>query len=107
MLINKGITIEMDEGDYGVSLTYKLKGDVLSSDVIKLKIKNSEEVFIEKEFTNLIEKDGKTEFTFTISQEDSDKLKAGTYYYGIKQYRNDILLNTIIRKAEFKVIKDD
>ena len=103
-----GKTIKMVEGDYGKSLPFKLSGDVLTTDTIKFTIKNSihdNTSILEKTFTNLKEEDGKFTFSLSISKEDSEKLLQKEYVYGIKQYRNETLLNTIIKCEPFIVEK--
>lgn len=107
MLRKEGDIIMMDEGDYGLSLPFKLSGNVLATDKIKFRIKDNvySDLIIEKEFTNLTEEDGKFLFELNFSKENSEKLKEGTYHYGIKQYRDDEFLNTIVDDEIFKVDK--
>lgn len=102
-----GTKIYNYEGDFGVSLKFILKGDLLPTDVIKFGIKANvhDDNFIVDKTLNLTEEDGKFSFKFKLTKEDSDKLKEGIYVYGIKQYRGEELLNTICGEAEFEVIK--
>ena len=110
MLRAEGKKIIMDEGDYGLSLPFKLSGNnILITDTIKFKIKKNiydeEEAIIEKEFTNLSEEDGVIVFSLDFTKNDSNKLTANKYHYGLKQYRNGEFLNTIIKDGDFEVEK--
>lgn len=102
-----GRTIYNPEGNFGVSLKFILRGDLLPTDIIKFGIKENvnDDNYIINKTLNLTEENGKFSFEFKLTKEESDKLKEGTYVYGIKQYRDDELLNDIIDKAEFEVIK--
>lgn len=109
MLRAEGKRIFMDEGDWGLSLPFKLSGnDILSTDVFQFKIKRSihnEEAIVEKEFTNLSEKDGEFVFALDFTKEESNKLPEDKYRYGLKQYRDGELLNTVISDGYFEVQK--
>lgn len=48
MLRKEGTIIRMDEGDYGLSLPFKLSGDVLATDRIEIRIKETD-IKIEEE----------------------------------------------------------
>ncbi len=107
MLRVNGNKIRMDEGDYGLFLPFKISGDVLATDKIEFRIKDNSysDLILKKDFTDLVEEDGKFVFKLSFTKEESDKLKEGTYHYGIKQYRDDVLLNTIVEDETFKVDK--
>ena len=109
MLVAKGKTIVMDEGDYGLSLPFKISGgDILSTDTIKFTIKANEydeEAKISKTYTNLTSEDESFVFDFSLSESESALLPAGDYLYGLKQYRNGEFLNTIRKSATFRVEK--
>lgn len=107
MLKASGKTIIMDEGDYGLDLPFKIRGDILSTDTIKFTIKENEysDEVLYKEFTNLSEEDGVFVFVLSFTQEDSKKLLSGNYKYGIKQYRDGEFLSTIIKSDKFIVEK--
>lgn len=107
MLRAIGKTIIMDEGDYGLDIAFKITGDVLVTDKIEFKIKEnkySKEILI-KELLNLSNEDGKFIFILSFTSEESEKLLVGNYIYGIKQYRDNELLNTIIKAEPFMVEK--
>ena len=99
----------MDEGDWGLSLPFKFSGnDILSTDVFQLKIKKSihnDDFILQKEFTNLSEEDGEFVFVLDFTKEESSKLPKDKYHYGIKQYRDGELLNTVISNEILKVNK--
>lgn len=108
MLYEKHRTIYMDEGDFGLSLPFKIKIGVEPADIIRFSIKKNkyiDEVIIEKEFSNLADENDEFVFDLEITKEESERLKEGTYKWGIKQYRNDELLNTIVDEESFIVKK--
>lgn len=109
MLKASGKTIIMNEGDYGLGLPFKITGkDVLTTDTFKFTIKENEysdDIIYEKEFTNLSNEDDGFVFILSFSKEESEKISFGEYVYGIKQYRNNKFINTILNKAKFKVEK--
>lgn len=109
MLRSEGKKIFMDEGDWGLSLPFKLSGDnIQSNDIFQFKIKKSiydKEAIIEKEFTNLTEKDGTFIFVLDFTEEESKKLPEDKYRYSLKQYRDGELLNTVIKEEYFEVDK--
>lgn len=109
MLKSENNKILMDEGDWGLSLPFKLTGDnILSTDVVEFKIKENlydEKTIIEKQFSNLSQDDGEFVFVLDFTKEESDKLPANEYRYGLKQYRDGELLNTIIKDELFQVEK--
>ena len=109
MLKAQGKTIIMDEGDYGLSLPFKVSGgDIMSTDTIEFRIKTSEydeDTILKKEYTNLSEEDGKFVFDLSFNETESASLPAGEYQYGLKQYRNGEFLNTVRKSAPFKVDK--
>lgn len=101
-------TITMDYGDYGLNLPITItKGDVSQTDVIKFTIAKTEysDPIHETEYNDIQIIDGKPTFNISFTQEESEKLKEGTYVYGLKQYRNGQFLNTIVNQAQFIVDK--
>lgn len=109
MLKSQNNKILMDEGDWGLSLPFKLTGDnILSTDVIEFKIKKDaydEKTIIKKQFSNLSQENETFVFVLDFTKEESDKLPANKYRYGLKQYRDGELLNTIIKDESFEVEK--
>lgn len=108
MLRAEGKKIIMNECDYGLDLPFYLSGDILATDKIVFSIKKDEykeEKIIRKEFTDLVEEEGKFLFNLSFTEEDSTKLSAGNYIYIIQQCRDCELHNTIVRNGIFEVEK--
>lgn len=103
MLISDGRNIMMAEGDFGETLPFELSGEgIEEGDVFVLKIKKnikSEEI-IKKEFT--LENNC---FNLSFTKEEAKKINEGNYLWGLKQYRNDKLINTIVQAEKFIVQK--
>ncbi len=92
-IMNK--TITMYEGDFGSNLLFNFTGgEIEENDVVKFIIKKAvnEDVLIEKEYSRI--KENRIVLTFT--NEDAKKLKKGSYIWGIKLYRGNRLVDTII-----------
>lgn len=95
-VLEKDITIY--QGDFGVKLPITIT-NTLSTDKIEFEIYNDfEETIIKKILPYEDEK-----WIFKLTKEDSEKLAIKKYSYSIKQYRDDILRNTIIKNALFEV----
>lgn len=108
MLKAENKKIIMTEGDFGITLPLIFKGDLEESDTIKFIIKkqtNDSNSVLIKDFDNLSIEDNTTTCNLSFTKEESELLKNGYYQYGIKQYRDGKLLNTIVTSNEFDVIK--
>lgn len=92
--------ITMTEGDFGIPLPIKINGtEILEDDVISFKILDEKNEIIKKEYTNI----NNNQFDFTLTHEESNKLKPGFYYYIIDLYKNDEFMNNIIKNEPFIV----
>ena len=89
-----GKTITMDEGDYGLSFAFAFDGELDGITKIELIIKKN---LCEDE--PLILKDvSPNEYGICIwefTKEESNKLSAGRYYWGLKFYEGENVLNTV------------
>lgn len=100
----KNKNIYMTENDFGVVLPIKfISGDVLETDTIKFiiykeKNEDEKEIIITKDFSvvdNILE--------FELTKEESVLLEKDVYKYGIKQYRDNDLVDTVIVDRQFIV----
>lgn len=94
--------IEMTEGDFGIVLPISISGIELNgSDKFSLKIfeEIDGEPIITKTFENIV--DNTLELQFT--QEESQKLEVGSYYYDLDWFQDDTFLSNILRARTFKV----
>lgn len=92
--------ITMNEGDFGLILPISFS-DFLNGDTVTVLIKDKKDETIKllnKEFTVQNNK-----IDFILTEEETSKLKKGTYLYGIKQYRVGQLKNTIATDNIFEV----
>lgn len=98
------LSITMYEGDFGEILPITItKGNIQIGDIFKFFIKNGS-------FNNIIDKTipcdiNNKELTFSLTQEESNLLQKGIYIWGIKQYRNTILIDTLTANNLFEVVR--
>lgn len=94
--------IEMFEGDYGEILPITIiEGDVLEGDVLKMVIQDlNHHTIIDKTLTK-----NRDKFEFSLTSQETEKLKDGKYLWGLKQYREGLLIDTLSGNNEFKVTK--
>ena len=93
-----GKDITINYGDFGIKTPITIT-NVLETDVIKFEIYDvSNNIIVEKD---LPYEDGK--WIFELTKEESQKLNIKNYMYSIKQYRDDVLQNTINKNSLFKV----
>ena len=102
----KNKNIYMTENDFGVKLPIRfVLGDVLETDIIKFiiykeKEDDEKEIIIAKDFSvadNILE--------FVLTKEESALLEDDVYKYGIKQYRENTLVDTITKDRQFIIEK--
>lgn len=108
MVINEqtGIITQI-EGDYGTAISFKIRGELLKTDVLTFRIKKNKysEVIVEITQSDLQQIDDKFILNICLSKEQSEKIKAGDYIYGIDIYREDVLLKTLVAENKFEVVK--
>lgn len=92
--------IKMNEGDFGLTLPIGFT-EFLDGDSITVIIKDRKDENIKLLNKNFIVQNNKIDFILT--EEETSKLKKGTYLYGIKQYRVGQLKNTIATDNIFEV----
>ena len=91
--------ITMNEGDFGIILPITFNGDVLDTDIINFIIRDEDKKEIINKSFNPSEKILNLQFT----QEETKLLPKGRYFYGMKQFRDNILVNSVAVKKIFIV----
>ena len=96
------LDIEMFEGDFGEVLPMTIiNGEVLEHDILRFIIKDASfNIIIDKELN--VENNA---FDFSLTEEESKLLPTGTYSWGLRQYRNDTLVDTLTGNNLFRVRK--
>ena len=99
MLNGNGTSIHMAEGDFGEEMPFVITGeDIEKDDIFVFKIKNKEKEIIKKNYTL-----NERVFLLSFTEEESKLLPAGNYRWGLKQYREGKLINTIVLSEQFRV----
>lgn len=102
MLRGTGKKIIMTEGDYGLDLPIKVVGATFEiNDKIKMIIKQHRNgtPLLEKEFENI----QSNTVNFSLTQEESSRLKPCGYVYILDWYRDDEFLCNIVPDGTFQV----
>lgn len=98
----KNLNIKMYEGDFGEQLPINIvKGEILKEDILKFIIQD-------KRHNDIINKEvevSNNSFVFSLTQEETNLLKEGTYLWGLKQYRKDYLQDTLAANNIFEVAR--
>lgn len=90
--------IIIDYGDFGIKTPISIT-NVLETDTIKFEIFDiNNNVIIEKALPYENER-----WIFELTEDESKKLEVRDYLYSIKQYRDEILQNTINKDSLFRV----
>lgn len=102
---SESLLIEMVEGDWGEELPLEIEteSEITASDKFVIEIFKdirSREPIITKNYENIQE----NTINFRLTQEDSEKLKVGTYFYNIDWYKENSFLSNVVRSKMFKVI---
>lgn len=98
----EGLDIEMFEGDFGEKLPMNIiEGDILEDDVLKFIIETSSH----NEIINKEVEVSDNSFNFSLKKQETSLLKAGNYLWGLKQYRDDLLVDTLTANNKFKVTR--
>lgn len=94
--------ITMVKGDYGVIQNLNIiNGTPSIEDTFLITIKDiNRNTIISKTYTNITD-----HIPFSLTEEESDKLKPLTYYYTIDWYRNSSFLKNLVNGEEFIVKK--
>lgn len=100
--LDNPLDIQMYEGDFGENLVVNIvEGEILENDILKFIIQDASH-------NNIINKTvevNDNSFEFSLTKEETELLKEGTYKWGLKQYRDDILVNTLTVNNKFKVVR--
>lgn len=94
--------IQMYEGDFGEVLPIKIvNGEILENDVLRFIIQDSSH-------TDIINKEvevSDNSISFSLTEEESKLLKKNSYYWGLKQYRDNLLVDTLTANNKFLVVR--
>lgn len=101
----ESLLIEMVEGDWGEELPLEIQSEsgLTESDNFIIEIfkdVRSREPIITKKYNNI----QNNTINFRLTEEDTEKLKVGTYFYNIDWYKENSFLSNIVRSKMFKVI---
>ena len=97
-----GLGLSMYEGDFGEQLPIDItEGEVLQGDELKFIIQDEKHRTI---INKTLEVEDNS-FVFSLTQAQSQKLKEGDYLWGLKQYRNNTLIDTLTANNVFKVVR--
>lgn len=106
-LVNKGKKITMDEGDFGLSLTFTITSDIMldTDEVIMQIMKESDDtIIIEKDYKHLTpEENGDYIISFELTEKEALRLRKGAYKYNLKAFSEGVLRNTFIKNESFIV----
>ena len=102
MLRAKGKTIIMVEKDFGISLPITITGGIISNDeTIKLTLTKSDgTALIEPKIYTNIENNT---FDLIFTQEESEKMSVGKYFYDIDWYKENVFLGNVVKHELFEV----
>lgn len=90
----------MYEGDFGEKLPINItEGEVLEDDVLKFIITTIDHKKVLDKEMEIID----NSFKFSLNKDETNLLKSGTYLWGLKQYRDDLLVDTLTANNTFKV----
>lgn len=100
MFHGEGLTIEMFKGDFGEKLPINItEGEILEGDILRFIIETPSN---EKVINKIVDVyDGM--FVFSLTKAETSLLGAGEYLWGLKQYRDDYLVDTLVANNKFIV----
>ncbi len=94
--------ITMYEGDYGERLPIRIvQGEILSGDVLKFIIQDYGRKNIIEKVVDVNEES----FDFFLTEQETTLLPEGKYLWGLKQYREGLLIDTLTANNTFEVIR--
>ena len=99
----KGNDLQMDEGDFGITLPFIVKGTTLTvSDCMRFVFMDGQtgETVLEKSFTNIQD----NTVPFVLTEEESAQLPAGAYVYDLEWYQDGIFQCKLVQNGIFKVV---
>lgn len=92
--------IYMTEGDFNVTLPMTVTGTTIASgDSLKVTIKNGNTKLVEVESNNISD----NTFNFVLTEEQTNALPVGKYFYSLDWYRNGNFMCCLIEKARYEV----
>lgn len=103
MITAEDITIKMTEGDFGIVLPIEIEAETELTADDGFSIKIFKDINTEPLITKTYSGIKNNTIDFKLIEEDSLKLKVGTYKYDLDWYQEGSFLANIIAKASFKV----
>lgn len=98
-----GTSLQMVEGDYGISLPVTVSGTTLTTnDALKFVFKSAPngETILTKEYTNITQNTVNLELT----DAESALFSVGNYFYSLDWYQSGVFMCNIIPQAVLKVV---
>lgn len=94
--------ITIVKGDYGIVQNLNIiNGTPSEEDSFLVTIKDINRVtMVSKKYSNVID-----HIPFSLTEEESNKLKATTYYYTVDWYRDNVFLKNLVNGERFIVKK--
>lgn len=100
--LDEPLGIQMYEGDFGEVLPINItEGEILEGDVLRFIIQDG----AHNDMINKVVDVSNNSFGFKLTEEETKLLKEGTYKWGLKQYRDNLLIDTLTANNKFKVIR--
>lgn len=100
--LDNPLDIQMYANDFGEVLTINIvEGEILKQDILRFIIQDNSY----NDIINKIVEVNDNSFEFSLTEEETKLLKEGTYKWGLKQYRDNILVDTLTANNKFKVVR--
>lgn len=100
--LDEPLGVGMYQGDFGEVLPINItEGEILEGDVLRFIIQD----LAHNDIINKIVEVSDNSFGFKLTEEETKLLKEGNYLWGLKQYRDDLLIDTLSANNKFKVIR--
>ena len=100
--LDEPLGIQMYEGDFGEVLPINItEGEILEGDILRFIIQD----LAHKNIINKVVDVSDNSFSFRLTEEETKLLKEGSYKWGLKQYRDHLLIDTLTANNKFKVVR--
>lgn len=100
--LDNPLDIQMYKNDFGEILTINIiEGEILEQDTLRFIIQDNSH----NDIINKIVEVNDNSFEFSLTEEETKLLKEGIYRWGLKQYRDNILVDTLTANNKFKVVR--
>ena len=100
--LEEPLGIGMYQGDFGEILPVDVvEGEILEGDILRFIIQD----LAHNDIINKVVDVSNNSFGFRLTEEETKLLKEGNYKWGLKQYRDNLLIDTLTANNKFKVIR--